>query len=54
MASDQEPETKQRNRPAPDEAKPDIEADQGGRVGGADIRIDEDAGVGAPDIRPER
>lgn len=54
MASDQEPETKQTSRPAPDEARPDIEADQSGGVGGPDIRIDEDAGVGAPDIKPER
>jgi hypothetical protein len=54
MASDHEPQTQPTSRPVPDEARPDIEADQADGVGGPDIRIDEDAGVGAPDIRPER
>jgi hypothetical protein len=35
------------------EPKPDIEADQEGKVGGPDIRIDEKRGVGVPDIKPD-
>ena len=34
------------------EPKPDIQADQDGKVGGPDIKIDEHEGVGGADIKP--
>lgn len=51
MSADPKTSEEQRNRPGPDTSKPDIEADQ---EAGPDIRIDEDAGVGGPDIKPDR
>jgi hypothetical protein len=35
------------------EPKPDIEANPGVDIGEADIRVDEQAGIGGPDIKPE-
>jgi hypothetical protein len=45
-----DPKTEQEQRPKPDTSKPDIQADQGG----PDVRVDEDAGIGGLDIKPER
>jgi hypothetical protein len=46
-----DPKTEAERRPKPDTSKSDIRADQ---EGGPDVRVDEDAGVGGPDIKPER
>lgn len=53
MSDDPESEPRPTKSPTPDDAKPDIEADQAG-IGGPDIRVDEGGGIGAPDIKPER
>lgn len=35
------------------EPKPDIQADEQGKVGGADIKVDENEAVGGADIKPD-
>ena len=34
------------------EPKPDIQADEQGKVGGADIKVGENEGLGGADIKP--